>query len=162
MCYETNVCGILSISIQSDAQDKAKRAWAEASSVFPTLGRHLDKAAADAMYSVSATRLWGIEVADSQGETSFCRAWEPVSQHLWLRFIFRGLQSSLYTEVKPPSSRMSPLRETTGAVYRHSVMRGLIFVTQRRRAHVHARCQSACYLGVVGTRRSLQVNKILC
>lgn len=79
MCYETNVlCGVLSVSIQSHAQDKAKRTWAEASSVFSALGRHLDKAA-DTTYSVSATRLRGIEVADSQGETSFCRAWEPES-----------------------------------------------------------------------------------
>lgn len=79
-------------------------------------------------------RLRGIEVARSRGETSFCRAWETVSRHLWLRFIFRGLQSSLYTEVKPPSSRMSPLRETTGAVYRHRMVHGLIFVTQKSRA----------------------------
>lgn len=44
---------------------------------------------------------------------------------------------------------MSPLRETTGAVYRHSVMHGLIFVTQRRRA----RCScsvSICVLSGCG------------
>lgn len=117
--------------------------------VFSSLERHLDNAAY-ATYSVSAARLRGIEAADSQAETSFCRAWEPVSQHLWLRFIFRGLQSSLYTEVKPPSSRMSPPRETTGAVYRHSMMHGLILVTPRRR---RARCScsvSVCVLSGCG------------
>lgn len=161
MCHETNVRAILSISIQSHAQDKAKRTWAEASSLFSTLGRHLDKAG-DATYSVSTTQLRGLKLQTRRAKPHFAERGSPCLS-------IYGFVSSLGGFKVPSTLKSNPLHpgclrcERQRAQFTVTAWCAALFFSCRGGGlGVHALCQSACYLGVVGTRRSLQVNKILC